>query len=108
MVSHRQAWVRCLKKKSQKTALVKIREAAWWETDVAIKHPSFAVIWLPTVDVRFVKTVSRSKGGKMYGETANIYLETDERWEKKEYNRFRVSDRGANGATFLMADPCYC
>lgn len=44
----------------------------------------------------------------MYGETANIYLETDERWGKKEYNRFRVSDRGANGATFLMADPCYC
>lgn len=103
-----QACVRCLKKKTQKTTLVKIREAAWWETGVAIKHPSFAVIWLPTVDVRFVKMVSRSKGGKMYGETANIYLETDERWGKKEYNRFRVSDGGANGATFLMADPCYC
>lgn len=69
--------------KQPQTALVKIREAAWWETDAAIKHPSFTLIWLPTADVRFTKMVSRSKGGKMFGETANVDLETDERREKK-------------------------
>lgn len=76
----------------KKKALVKIREAVWFEIDVAIKYPSFSVICFPTVDMPFIKMVSRL----IYDETANIYVETDVRWGKKEYNCVRVTDSKAN------------
>lgn len=38
-------------KKKKKKALVKIREAAWFETDVAIEYPKYpTVICFPTAE----------------------------------------------------------
>lgn len=54
------------------------------------------MICFPTVDMPFIKMVSRSKGSEIYDETANIYVETDVRWGKKEYNCVRVTDSKAN------------
>lgn len=73
--------VRCKKKqkKNSRKALVTSREVAWFETDTAIKYLLFSVICFPAVGMRFTKMVSRSKGGKIHGETVNIYLETEER-----------------------------